>query len=83
MPLTAGCPRCSTPVAGDGDGWSCPDHGVIEPLWRPDEASYDAFVEHLGATATVPDVPAVAAEPGLAGHRLRGGRRPDAPAGPR
>jgi hypothetical protein len=56
MPLTAGCPRCPTPVASTGDdgGWSCPEHGVIAPLWRPDEASYDAFVEHLGATATFP-----------------------------
>ena len=53
--LTAGCPRCPTPVASTGtDGWSCPEHGVIPPLWRPDEASYDAFVEHLGATARFP-----------------------------
>ena len=56
MPLNAGCPRCTTPVAqtGHDGGWSCPEHGVIPPLWRPDEVSYDAFVEHLGATATFP-----------------------------
>ena len=56
MPLTAGCPRCPTPVARAGaDGrWSCPEHGEIVPLWRPDQASYDDFVEHLGATATFP-----------------------------
>jgi hypothetical protein len=55
MALTAGCPRCSTPVAGStDDGWSCPEHGPIDPLWRPHEASYDAFVEHLGATARFP-----------------------------
>ena len=56
MPLNPGCPRCPTPVArtGDDGGWSCPEHGVVPPLWRPDEASYDAFVEHLGATATFP-----------------------------
>lgn len=56
MPLTAGCPRCPTPVARTGvdGGWSCPEHGEIAPLWRPDEVSYDAFVEHLGATATFP-----------------------------
>lgn len=56
MPLNAGCPRCATPVGSTGDdgGWSCPEHGVIAPLWRPDEVSYDAFVEHLGATATIP-----------------------------
>ena len=56
MPLNPGCPRCATPVARAGvdGGWSCPEHGAIAPLWRPDEASYDAFVEHLGATPTFP-----------------------------
>ena len=54
MPLTPGCPRCSTPIARAGPVWSCPDHGVIDPLWRPAEASYDAFVEHLGATGPFP-----------------------------
>ena len=54
MALTVGCPRCATPVAKVGHVWSCPDHGVVDPLWRPDEASYDAFVEHLGATARFP-----------------------------
>jgi hypothetical protein len=52
--LKAGCPRCATPVARSDVGWSCPEHGVIPPLWRPDEATYDAFVEHLGATARFP-----------------------------
>jgi uncharacterized protein DUF6758 len=52
--LSVGCPRCSTPVASTGTEWSCPDHGVIAPLWRPGDASYDAFLEHLGATARVP-----------------------------
>ena len=49
MPLNAGCPRCATPIAQAGvdGGWSCPEHGAIAPLWRPDEASYDAFAEHL------------------------------------
>lgn len=54
MGLTVGCPRCPTPVARAGSSWSCPDHGLIEPLWRPDEATYDAFVDHLGATARFP-----------------------------
>jgi len=47
--LTAGCPRCATPVAstGDGDTWSCPEHGVVQPLWRPEQAAYAAFVDHL------------------------------------
>ncbi|MQW75642.1 hypothetical protein GHK92_07145 [Nocardioides sp. dk4132] len=43
-----GCPRCATPVARDGaSGWSCPEHGLIAPLWRAPEASYDAFAQHL------------------------------------
>lgn len=54
MALTVGCPRCATPVASTGTAWSCPDHGLIDPLWRPDEASYDSFVAHLGATARFP-----------------------------
>lgn len=54
--LIASCPRCPTPVAragADGD-WSCPDHGLTEPLWRPDQASYDEFALHLGASAGFP-----------------------------
>ena len=43
MSLTPGCPRCATPIARAGDGWSCPGHGVVPALWRPPEASYDAF----------------------------------------
>src|SRR4051812_5884031 len=54
MTLTVGCPRCATPVAQTGERWSCPDHGEIPPLWRPEEASYAAFVEHLGTTARFP-----------------------------
>ena len=55
MTLSVGCPRCSTPVAQTGEGaWSCPDHGVIAPLRRPAEASYDEFLAHLGVTARFP-----------------------------
>lgn len=53
--MDAACPRCVTPVARDGgDGWSCPEHGVIVPLWRPSVASYDAFARHLGRAAAFP-----------------------------
>jgi hypothetical protein len=52
--LSVGCPRCTTPVASTGTAWACPDHGLVAPLWRPQEASYDAFLEHLGATARFP-----------------------------
>ena len=56
---TAGCPRCPAPVvlgsAGDGGSetvWSCPEHGPVPPLWRPEEASYEAFVEHLAVSSS-------------------------------
>ncbi|KRF30258.1 DUF6758 family protein [Nocardioides sp. Soil805] len=45
--LAPGCPRCPRPVVLDGPGWACRDHGPVVPLWRPAEASYDAFVAHL------------------------------------
>ncbi|WP_435743075.1 DUF6758 family protein [Nocardioides sp. SYSU DS0663] len=55
MSLTAGCPRCPTPVAPAPEGrWACPDHGVLEPLWRPAEASYEGFHEHLQASRGFP-----------------------------
>lgn len=47
-PVPAECPRCPTPVAEVGDGrWSCPEHGIVVPLWRPAASSYDAFAAHL------------------------------------
>jgi hypothetical protein len=45
--LSVGCPRCITPIAHTDDGYSCPEHGDIDPLWRPQEAGYAAFGEHL------------------------------------
>lgn len=56
MPLAAGCPRCATPVAstGGGDTWSCPEHGVVRPLWRPEKPSYDDFVDHLAIAGPFP-----------------------------
>lgn len=59
MTLTVGCPRCSAPVishtAGSGAaGWSCPEHGLVEPLRRPEECSYDEFADHLQASRSLP-----------------------------
>ncbi|MCY7395472.1 MAG: hypothetical protein LH468_04825 [Nocardioides sp.] len=60
MALAHGCPRCSVPIAqvdpaaGPDGEWSCPDHGVVPPLWRPPEATYDAFAEHLSASNGFP-----------------------------
>lgn len=48
------CPRCPTPVAGGPDGWSCPEHGDVMPLWRARQASYDAFAGHLLRAAGFP-----------------------------
>lgn len=56
MTLAPGCPRCPTPVVETAAGarWSCPAHGPVQPLWRPHEASYAAFTEHLGASEQLP-----------------------------
>lgn len=54
-PLRVECPRCVVPIASDGgDGWSCPEHGEVDPLWRPSEASYDGFTAHLARAGTFP-----------------------------
>ncbi|WP_164477982.1 DUF6758 family protein [Nocardioides pantholopis] len=56
MSLEAGCPRCPIPVARStpAGGWCCPEHGPVPPLWRPAEAGYECFVEHLGRSANLP-----------------------------
>ncbi|WP_139978231.1 DUF6758 family protein [Nocardioides litoris] len=54
MTLSAGCPRCAAPVTETPAGWVCVEHAEIDPLWRPDEASYDAFGEHLRRTTAFP-----------------------------
>jgi hypothetical protein len=54
MALLAGCPRCSASVTGAADAWECPEHGPVTPLWRPLEASYEAFVEHLSLADAFP-----------------------------
>ncbi|HVK27222.1 MAG TPA: DUF6758 family protein [Nocardioides sp.] len=49
------CPRCPVPVAETGDGrWSCPDHGIVVPLWRPAGSSYDAFAMQLQRVGAFP-----------------------------
>ena len=54
MSLTVGCPRCPAPVIRAEDGWECLEHGRVEPLWRPEEASYESFAEHLLASTAMP-----------------------------
>jgi hypothetical protein len=56
MTLTAGCPRCTSPVTEEESGWRCPDHGAITPLWRPATAGYESLAQHLrncGGTPTL------------------------------
>ncbi|MGD9960441.1 DUF6758 family protein [Nocardioides sp.] len=54
MALLAGCPRCVSPVIERETGWACPDHGLVAPLWRPDEATYADFGEILKRAGDFP-----------------------------
>jgi hypothetical protein len=54
MGLGAGCPRCASPVAALDGTWRCPDHGSVTPLWRPADADYGSFTEHLGLAGDIP-----------------------------
>jgi len=59
MPLRTECPRCPAPlgesaVDAHGDGWICPEHGPTPALRRPDQATYDGFVEVLSAAGDFP-----------------------------
>lgn len=54
MSLAAGCPRCTSPVTEEDDGWRCPDHGPVTPLWRPAVAGYDDLAEHLRRCGDAP-----------------------------
>jgi hypothetical protein len=47
MPLAATCVRCSGPVP-------CEAHRGVAPLWRPEEATYEAFAEHLASSRHFP-----------------------------
>lgn len=54
MPLAASCPRCTSPVTGEGLSFACSVHGPTEPLWRPDEADYDSFADLVGRSDDLP-----------------------------
>jgi hypothetical protein len=58
MPLRTECPRCPAPLEGSTDdadgGLLCPDHGPTPVLRRPDEATYDGFVEVLSTAGEFP-----------------------------
>ncbi|HXH80478.1 DUF6758 family protein [Nocardioides sp.] len=52
--LLAGCPQCAEPVRERESGWECPAHRAVTPLWRPREAVYEAFVDHLARADDCP-----------------------------
>ncbi len=54
MPLAASCPRCTSPVTGEGADFACTVHGPIDPLWRPEESDYDSFAELVGRIDDIP-----------------------------
>jgi hypothetical protein len=54
MSLSVGCPRCSALVTGSATGWVCVEHGAMAPVWRPEEATYEDFAEHLRRSAGMP-----------------------------
>jgi len=52
--LTAGCPRCRSPVSESAGEWVCDLHGPVPVLWRARAASYDAFAAHLERAGRFP-----------------------------
>lgn len=54
MSLAASCPRCTSPVRGEGASFACLTHGPTEALWRPDVADYDSFAELVGRIDDIP-----------------------------
>lgn len=52
--LVAGCPRCTSVVTQWNGTWACDDHGPTAPLWRPPEATYEHFSDHLRRTPGFP-----------------------------
>lgn len=54
MSLAASCPRCTSPVSGEGVSFACSVHGLVEPLWRPARADYESFAELVGRSDDLP-----------------------------
>jgi hypothetical protein len=54
VPLAASCPRCTSPVTGEGASFACTVHGPTEPLWRPEQADYDSFADLVGRSNDLP-----------------------------
>ena len=54
MSLAASCPRCTSVITQTDAAWSCPVHGTIHPLWRPEVAGYESFAELVGRSDDLP-----------------------------
>ena len=54
MALAASCPRCTTPLVGEGAEFACADHGVVVPLWRSATSDYTTFAEVVTRAQGVP-----------------------------
>ncbi|HET7385367.1 MAG TPA: DUF6758 family protein [Nocardioidaceae bacterium] len=39
--------------ASDAPRWRCSNHGPITPLWRPAQAGYEAFAEHVSRSSAI------------------------------
>ncbi len=54
MALAASCPRCTTPLEGDGAEFTCAQHGSVVPLWRSATSDYTTFTEVVRRAAELP-----------------------------
>jgi hypothetical protein len=54
MPLEPACPRCPAEVTAEADGWRCPVHAGITPLWRPAVPDYESLAQHLVQAGDMP-----------------------------
>ena len=84
VPLAASCPRCTSPVTGDGRrSFAARCTGRSSRCGGPTQADYDSFAELVGRSDDLPDLPALADEPRLVDRRLRLRRRPATGCAPR
>ncbi len=52
--MRAECPRCPGEIESGRGVWSCPMHGSVTPVWRPETPDYDSLADHLERAGTLP-----------------------------
>jgi hypothetical protein len=52
--LAASCPRCTTPLSGEGADFTCAEHGGVLPLWRSATPDYSTFADVLTRSSQMP-----------------------------